>query len=56
MSASYSGASSRLRLYPKHRLPADTPVAQVVGCPRNVAPVPLRPGLRRQRLVCDQRQ
>ena len=42
-----SRASSRLRLHPKHRLPADTPVAQLVGNPRNVAPVPLRPGLRR---------
>jgi hypothetical protein len=48
-------ASPRLRFHPKHRLPADTPVAQLVGDPRNVAPVPLRPGLRRQRLVRDQR-
>ena len=50
-----SRASSRLRLHPKHCLPADTPVAQLVGNPRNVAPVSLRPGLRRQQLVCDQR-
>jgi len=48
-------ASSRLRLHPKRRLPADTPVAQLVGSPRNVAPVPLRPGLRRQQPVRDQR-
>ncbi len=40
--------SSRLRLHQKHRLPADTPVAQLVGNSRNVAPVPLRPDLRRQ--------
>ena len=33
-----------LRLHPKHRLPADTPVTQLVGNPRNVAPVALRPG------------
>ncbi len=35
-------------------LPADTPVTQLVSNPRNVAPVPLRPGLRRQRPVGDQ--
>src|SRR6478736_3603129 len=48
-------ASPRLRLHTKHRLPADTPVAQLVGDPCNVAPVPLRPDLRRQRLFLDQR-
>jgi hypothetical protein len=36
-------------LHLKHRLPADTPVARFVGNLRNVAPVPLRPDLRRQR-------